>query len=98
MARDIGPLVEHASYGRRRATVANPVGANLDPGLLRPRKRRIRSRCGQPGNRVSFNEVGGFCNGCDQVPYRFRAFKPRVSCTEFSDLLLCPWGEFNQGS
>ncbi len=97
-AGDVGPLVKYASYGRWRATVANPIRANLDPGLLRPRKRWIGSRCRQPGRRVALNEAGGFCNSCNQVPYRFWTFKPRVSCTEFSDLLLCPRGEFNQGS
>lgn len=90
--------MEHASYGRRRATVAKPVGANLDPGLPRPRKRRIGSRREQPGRRVALNQAGGFCNGCDQVPYRLRTFKPRVSCAEFPDLLLCSRGEFDQCS
>jgi len=95
---NVGPLMEHAGYGRRRTTVANPVRANLNPGLPRPRKRRIWPRRGQPDRRVALDQTGSFCNGCDQVPYRFRTFKSRVSRTEFPDLLLCPRGEFNQGS
>lgn len=97
-AGDVGPFMKHAGYGRQRATIANPVRANLDPGLPRPRKRRIWPGRGQPGGGVAFNQAGGFCNGCDQVPYRFRTFKSRVSRAEFPDLLLCPRGEFNQGS
>ena len=64
-AGDVGPIMEHAGYGRQRATVANPVRANLDPGLPRPRKRRIWPRCGQPGGGIALNQAGGFCNGCD---------------------------------
>ena len=93
----VSSLVEHAGDDQRRpGAVAYLTRTDLDPGLARPRQRRVGSGRWQSGNGAALDQAGHFGDGCGQITHGPRALKPHVGCAKLPDLPLRPRGEFDQ--